>query len=81
MRGIIKICKVTLLVLLNMVFLCAGLIIRIFPAKDMRLRAGTIGMSIWARWTCTILGIRTRKNRDGQNSAGIVCRGESLQLP
>jgi 1-acyl-sn-glycerol-3-phosphate acyltransferase len=61
MRGIVKIYKVTLLVLLSLVFLCVGLIISIFPAKCYRLRAATTYMSIWARWACAILGLRIRK--------------------
>jgi lyso-ornithine lipid O-acyltransferase len=61
MRGIVKIFKATLLILLNLVFLCVGLVISMFPAKDYRLRARTTCMSICARWACAILGIRIRK--------------------
>lgn len=61
MRGIVKIYKATLLILLNLVFLGVGLIIVIFPAKDNRLRAGASCMSIWARLAGAILGIRIKR--------------------
>ena len=61
MRGIVKIVKATLLILLNLFFFLVGLVISILPVKKDRLRAGTACMSTCARWTCLILGIRIKK--------------------
>ena len=61
MRSLIQIYKSSLLVLLNSVFLCIGLIIALLPGKKTRLEAGTASMSLWTRWACAILGIRLRK--------------------
>lgn len=71
MRGVVKIFKAALLVLLNLGFLCLGLIIVILPAKDYRLRAGARCMSTWAGWACAIMGLRIRRtglNRIPQGS-------------
>ncbi len=61
MRGIVKIYKATLLVLLNLASLIPGLMLAVFPKKNFRIRAATACMSIWARYACSILGIRIRK--------------------
>ncbi len=60
MHSIVKICKATLLFLLNIAALYAGLVIALYPGKAGRLSAGAAGMRIWARTACAILGIRVR---------------------
>lgn len=61
MRSLIKIFKATLLALLNLIFICIGLVIAALPAAKIRLRAGAAAMMAWAKWASAILGIRVRK--------------------
>jgi 1-acyl-sn-glycerol-3-phosphate acyltransferase len=61
MRGIIKTYKVILLLLLHIASIFVGLIIAIFPNNGIRIRVATACMSIWASYTCSILGIRIKK--------------------
>ena len=60
MRGIVRVCKAALIILLNTAFLLPGLVVAAFP-ENVRIRAASAGMSIWAKVACSILGIRIKK--------------------
>ncbi len=70
MRGIVRVYKVVLIILLNIAFLLPGLVVLAFPGKNIRIRAGSAGMSVWARYACSILGIRIKKTGIGNIPPG-----------
>jgi len=57
-RGLVKICKILILSVINVIALLFGALILLIPKKSLRLRAATACMSVWAKYNCEILGVR-----------------------